>query len=608
MRRWNGSLAALALGSAWFALALLLPASASATLLPATRQAVTVRVASPAPATIGSDVTVRAIARLGDGRPAADIRLALYVDRTFLSSLRTDAKGNGAFVIPGRQMKVAGQHPVDVRFLGSALLLPAGASTVLALHPAHIRITTVPPVVGLALKVGRQSTTTGDDGVAVADIEQLGAYDVEPMLDKPVNPSVRLSFVRWADGVFDPVRRIDVRGNATYVLGVRTAYRGSIHFVDLDGRAVDPSLVERVRATASNGSELVLTDFSEVWWDAGTAVSRTGGLTESATLWRMAEVVMAGTNVVNQGQQSFSPVIGGDWSITLLLYDLSVQTEDAFLGGPARGTLRLEHPNGTARSVELAPDGSAAFPALPRGEYTLRLASDGIAPPTPVALSRSQTATIRVISRADLAAGGAIAAAALAVLIWIGRRQQVVRLAGSVARGLSFGGDLVVSPFRFAARSIVRAVRLVRRVPADLAILLGRSRRLVAAPQGAVGGDEPGAVPLPGGPAAPETAASANDPRPTRSRSSLAGRLLPGRRGTPTSTSKAPGPDRRPTRARQQTPSATSMVSPQERDPSPSVQAPTDERPRSRRHACPRCGHPTGNSHLLCKQCRRDER
>ena len=605
MRRWKGGHAALALGSAWFALALMLPSPASAAFLPAIRQGVTVRVVSPAPATLGSDVSVRAIARLGDGRAAADIRLALYVDQSFVASLRTDPKGSVTFEVSGREVKVAGQHPIEVRFDGTALLRPARASTLLAVDPAQIRIATVPPVAGLKLRVGTRSTTTGDDGIAVAEVDKLGSYDVEPMLDEPVDPSVRLSFVRWADGVFTAVRRIDVRENASYVLGVRIAYRGSIHFVDLDGRPVDPSLIERVRATASNGSELVLTDFSEVWWDAGTAVSRTGGLTHTPTLWRMAEVAMAGTNVVNQGQQSFSPVIGADWRITLLLYDLSVRTEDAFLGGPAQGTLRLEHPNGATRSIELGADGTAEFPALPRGEYTLRLASDGIAPPTPVALSRSQTANIRVISRTDLVAGGAIAAVALAILIWIGRRQQVVKVAGAARRAMAFAANLVLAPFRFVVRSILRGIRLVRRVPADIAILLGRSLRLVPAPQSAVASDELGTVQHPG-PVAMQAPAAASGSRRAGSPARLARLVLPGKRATDDRPSKVNRQGRGQTGSRQQEPSSTSAGPGEQRDPIPPAQASAVERPTSRRHACPRCGHPTGNSHLLCRRCRRD--
>ena len=131
---------------------------------------------------------------------------------------------------------------------------------------------------------------------------------------------------------------------------MRTAFKGSVNFVDETGQTIDPTQISRARFTSSTGQELVLTDFSQpAWWEAGTAVSRTGGLQASATLWRLAEVQMAGTNVVNQGQQSFTPAIDAKWTINVLLFDLVVHTNDALTGGAVSGTAELQFPDSTTR-------------------------------------------------------------------------------------------------------------------------------------------------------------------------------------------------------------------------------------------------------------------
>ena len=99
---------------------------------------------------------------------------------------------------------------------------------------------------------------------------------------------------------------------------------------------------------------------------------------------------MAGTNVVNQGQQAFSPSINGVWTINLLLYDLVVHTEDALTGSGLTGNAELVFPDSSSKTLPLAADGSVHFDGLPRGSYSVKLTTSGITPPTPIALSRSQ--------------------------------------------------------------------------------------------------------------------------------------------------------------------------------------------------------------------------
>ena len=273
--------------------------------------------------------------------------------------------------------------------------------------------------------------------------------------------------------MYVPTRTISIQGDATYTLGLRTAYKTSVHFVDLAGAAVDPALIGRVRFTSSTGGEVVLTSFGDSWWEAGTAVARTGGLQPSPTLWRLAEVDMAGTNVVNQGQQAFNPTIDGNWTISLLLYDLDVRAEDALTGGALGGSVDLVYPDSSTRRQPVGPDGSAHFTALPRGSYSVKVNASGVTPPTPVALSRSQSASIRVISYLDI--GLAIGIGLLLVFGLLMLRYRRLGVLLRVARGpvvvaQRLGLGRVPDAVR---RGLPPAAAAVGRLPSDVAAIEG---------------------------------------------------------------------------------------------------------------------------------------
>jgi hypothetical protein len=191
---------------------------------------------------------------------------------------------------------------------------------------------------------------------------------------------------------------------------------------------------------------------------------------------------MAGTNVVNQGQQAFTPTINGTWTVNLLLFDLVVHTRDAITGSSLHGTAELVFPDSTSRKSPIGSDGSARFTGLPRGSYVVKLDTDGIAPTTPIALSRSQEATIRIISTFDIGLAVGLMLVSLLALLWIGRRRQLRWLmrATAVPMGVARrmpGGSALVS----SRRRVPAATSAVATVRSDLARLgQGRGSAAVA--------------------------------------------------------------------------------------------------------------------------------
>jgi hypothetical protein len=106
--------------------------------------------------------------------------------------------------------------------------------------------------------------------------------------------------------------------------------------------------------------------------------------------------------VVNRGQQSWTPTEDGVWTIQLLLYDMTVQTRDAIFGNPVSGTLTLTYPDGATVEQHVDGGGKVSFSNLPRGQYKLALRPVAVSAPAPVALSRAQESTLRVITYMDV--------------------------------------------------------------------------------------------------------------------------------------------------------------------------------------------------------------
>ena len=470
-----GGLPARLVGSMVAALVLLIAVAHPTPTLAAAPPLVPVSVSIHAPqaGTIGSEVSVVATIRRRDGLPPTGLRVALYISGKYVLSEHADTHGNVAFRVRALNTAVAGKYAIEARFDGAHGLAPNGAASSMVLRPAHITITTIPAIAGLPIKLGTQTASTTADGKAQFDVSRVGNLALDPLLDQSTDPSIRVSFARWADSVFVPTRTISVQGDATYFVGLRTAYRTTLHFVDLAGASIDQSTISKARFTSSTGAEIVLTSFGDAWWEAGTAVSRVGGLQPSATLWRLADVQMAGTNVVNQGQQAFNPTINGNWTVTLLLYDLNVRAEDALTGGAMGGSVELVYPDSSSRTQPVGSDGTAHFTGLPRGSYSVKIKASGMTPPTPIALSRSQSASIRVISYLDIGLAVGIVLLVVLALLLLRYRQLGVFLRVAHAPALVADRLRLSRASGAVRRSLPPAAAAMGRLPSDVATIEG---------------------------------------------------------------------------------------------------------------------------------------
>ncbi len=416
----------------------------------AATQATTITIVNaPKETVIGQDLNISARIT-ANGAPVTSRLLVLILDGTTLRTASVNKDGVAQLAIKGAEIPHAHAANVTVKFSGAPALAPSQASFTIFVTPAKVTIETVPTMDGVTLSLGAATAVT-KSGVAVFDVPTIGAYTLTPNINSATNGDVRADFVRWSDDVFSSVRRINVEGNLNLQLGLRVAYRGSIEFRDTDGTRLDPAEIDSVTLTSGSGVGETLTGgYDLIWLEGGAAVKKATGpekgstapqaasLVVSPRAWRVVEVLIHGTNVVNRGQQSTQPTAGAVWRVTVLLFDLSVQGHDALLGSPLSGTLDLQYPDGSVVSTRLG--GSPIdFKRLPRGNYTLRLHAGGLAAATPVALSRSQTVSVRVITFLDVGMVGGVALVGVGGLLWFGRRRQVVYVWTGTRRRLATG-------------------------------------------------------------------------------------------------------------------------------------------------------------------------
>jgi phospholipase C len=222
-------------------------------------------------------------------------------------------------------------------------------------------------------------------------------------LDTEIAPGVRARFDRWYAG-----RRI---------AAIDLHHRVGVGFADLNGNAVAARSVTSLTLRGSDGSRHVLDGTGRVWLRGNRVVPESRGRSSTRLYYTADRVLVAGSNVVNRGQQRFFPAASPTMRVRLLLFAVRVTVRDALLGFPIGSAVRLEYPDGREGREALGPSADLTVRSLPRGNYRVRVEALGIPSSRPIALSRDQEVNLRVISWLDVGVVVlALAAVALALL------------------------------------------------------------------------------------------------------------------------------------------------------------------------------------------------
>lgn len=368
-------------------------------------------IAAPAPtkltltvvgeARLGEPTSVEALLVTSAGQPIAAQPINLFVNETRQGRLKTNEAGVARFNL-GRKTP-AGTYALTAEFEGSSAAQPTKATGQLAVAPAVVTIETVPAVPGVRFQLDDRVFTSGQDGFAHITVDYAGDYRLV-ILPWDASDARQLIFKRWQDQTFETERVINVSRSVDFEAGFDMTQRVQPSFADLSGHVVDPARITSTTFKGSNGTTVTFAGAAPQQLPVTRLTVRLQHLEAQDVQYYVQSVVVDGSNVVNQSQQRFDQTSGEQWPIELLLYSIQVKTRDAFFGMRVGTGVEVEYPNSTKVVLPLDEQASALIGPLARGAYKMRVVgASGIAPVTPVALSRDQTLDLLVITDFNVA-------------------------------------------------------------------------------------------------------------------------------------------------------------------------------------------------------------
>jgi hypothetical protein len=278
---------------------------------------------------------------------------------------------------------------------------------------------------------GSRTFVSQASGTILAEVATRGDHTLSLTLPRD-DDRTRYSFVRWSDESFQPVRQVRMHDNHALSVGLQVAYRTQVVFSDPDGKPLDAARVSNVVLSGPD-AEVVKLDYpyAPMWLHTPLPAKHMGdnSLHVVAVPYALSRVDYDGLNVASEGQERYLPAAGGTWVVHLRLYRLTLRAKDALFGTSLTRPVTLTDPSGRQQHLKLDRNGQLSIVAG-RGNYTARVHAAGISPMVPIALSRSQTADLSVITPIDLLVLALTCLAIIAVLFAVGRGRQ--RLVGMI--------------------------------------------------------------------------------------------------------------------------------------------------------------------------------
>ncbi len=375
---------------------------------------------APADTELGSPFTLIGALKDQSGAGIPDKSIIFSIFGEYLTQTRTLADGTFNFQV--NKDLAAGSYWLTATFNGAHLMDPSSANTVLNIKPAKVVVQTVPATAGIKFKMDERTFVTAENGLASVQIYKVGTYRLEVLIDEYQAPDKQVKFGRWSEESYIPARDVRVPGNEVVQVGLNTFHQVRQTFVDLDGYPVDPSRISGITIKSAQGDVFNFTSPQSAWIPSSRTARREQGLEETKLQYSVLSVMIDGSNVVNQAQQRFYANPNDNWTISLILYTLHIDARDGLFGSPVGKSVNLQYPDGHIKNYPLDKSGSIDIHSLARGIYHVELVgTNGMNSKIPVALSRNQELSVKVITYVDMALVAGITAAFAIGLLLYGR-------------------------------------------------------------------------------------------------------------------------------------------------------------------------------------------
>ena len=354
------------------------------------------------------------------GNPIDGEHIFINANGIYLGQAKSDA--TGIFLLKVHKKLDAGKYIIQATFGGSRFFSGSDFSIPLQINPAQLVVQTVPPLSGVPFRMNGMKVLSDENGYATFQFKKSGTYRLEVLIDEFKNPSVRIEFGRWGEEDYETFRDIKVPADDVIQVGLNVFHHVSQKFVDLSGFPVSPDRITEYTIKSAQGDVFTYTNNQPGWIPSSRIARRITGLEETKLLYSTVSVTVDGSNVVNQSQQKFYASPNDTWQISLLLYSLQINARDGLFASPVGKNIELQFPDGKIVKYPLDSSGNAQIHSLARGLYTFKIDGvNGLANPTPVALSRNQIVDVKVITFLDVGIVGFLVLVLVFGLIIYGR-------------------------------------------------------------------------------------------------------------------------------------------------------------------------------------------
>ncbi len=458
--------------------------------------------------TLGEEVYVEAQLRGHDNQPVSQAALDLFINDERVQQGSTNATGEVSIFAGGLD---AGTHSVKVVFKGDKRYPEAEVAGTLTIEPSTLIIETVPTLPNIGFSLAGEEFYSNEEGFAKIEVTKLGIQELKllplpkieaeteviklgtqelKLLPLSKTQSVRIEFERWKD-VYGHDRELDIRGDMELQAGFALHRPVKLTIVNLKGEPVDLNRVESLEFKNTLGNTIILDkETLEVEkisenellheFQANRVARLRNGLEVSPVQHSLIGVIIDGSNTVNKFQQRFFAYEGVDlegtqdklavsnegnnnlplnsqidseqvhtWDITLLLYGARIGAKDAFFGFSVGKSVDLIYPNNRVEKISFDQNNEVFVDNLARGLYKVQVnGASGIAPVTPLAVSKFQQIDLKVLSTLDIALAFLSGLTLALGLLFYGRRKIPKLLFGATARGLNHLGSVLVFPYR----------------------------------------------------------------------------------------------------------------------------------------------------------------
>lgn len=358
-----------------------------------------------------------------EGKPIRNRVVSLFLEGKKVRQVRTDEFGFATF--PTRLDLPINTYLLQAVYKGSSALAAAEAVVLLVVAPIQVTIHVIPPLAGIRFTLNQREFVSDEKGIAQITVNSPGAYALELLTTAEDRGDYRIKFERWRAEIFDHKHIVDLPEAEPLEVGFMVSYPVYETFTDIDNNPVDPDRILSFSYLSSHGALITLDKHEPHWVEANRVMRRRYGLEKVPIQYSLMSVMVDGTNVVNRKQQRFfaeSP--NAHWPISLIFYSAKFSPQDALFGSRIGSGIELEYPDGNIVFHPADKQGTVALTGLARGEYKVQaVGARGMAPVTPVAITRFQDVPLLVISWLDMGIGLSLGLLLAFTLLFVGRPQ-----------------------------------------------------------------------------------------------------------------------------------------------------------------------------------------